>query len=126
MNNEKNKIEMDVYYLNRGIWITKNVEISVLFPLLVIVIFQNLFSTILAILLIMFLVYLNKRGFKYNTALRMVSFFFKKEILAIDDYDNLFQKNRNLHKDGRFTFNDLKKKKIYLNPAEEKKSSLRL
>ena len=124
--NKNKNFTMDVYYLNRGIWIAKEIELTVLFPLITIIMFQNFFATILSILLIIFLIYLNKRGFQYNTALRMIAFFFKKEILPIDDYDYEYFRKRHLYKDSRFTSEEVSKQKIYLNKKDKSINNLRL
>lgn len=118
--------KIDIYYLNRGVWLFEEVETTVLTPLFIIIIFQNFFATILSIILIVFLVYLNKKGFQYNTALRMISFFFKKEILPIDNYDYEYFRKRNLYKDGRFTSEEVSKSKIIINENQKEMKKLRL
>lgn len=100
-NKGKKEHIFDIYYVNRGIWMTENVEVTTLFPLLIALLFQNLYSLIISILLISVLFVLNKRGFTLQQSTRFISYFFKSNILPIDQYDLRRKKFNHLLKDGR-------------------------
>lgn len=123
-NKGKKEFNFDIYYVNRGIWLIKDVEISVLFPILIPLFFQNLFSVLISIMLIVVLTILSKNGFKLEQATRFIQYFFKSNILPIDEYDYKYKKIRTLLLDARKTPTYILEDKINL--TGEKKSKKRL
>lgn len=122
---EKKEISFDIYYVNRGIWLAKNVEVTVLFPFLIFLLFQNWFSFIIAIILIVVLVVLNKNGFKLEQITRFIQYFFKNNILPIDEYDYKYRKKRHLLRDGRNIPESIVDEKINLTGKRKEKNKLR-